>query len=69
MKIKNLFKFNKSLSKSNSKKAQSMVEYVILFTVVASVVILAATTLIRPAINRLYIRTADSLDHVNTTIP
>ena len=46
-----------------------MVEYTVLFVVVIGVIILAATTVIKPALDDLYNRTADSLDHINTTIP
>lgn len=67
MKMKNLFFY--FLSKSDSKKGQNIVEYVVLFTVVAAVVIAAATAIIQPALQSLYARTADSLNRINTTVP
>ena len=50
-------------------KGQSIVEYCVLFAVVVSVIIIAATGAIKPALNSLYERTADSLAQINTQVP
>lgn len=54
---------------TNSTNGQSILEYCILFVVVVGVIVLAVTTMIRPALNSLYNQTAESLAHINTEIP
>ena len=49
------------------KKAQTIVEYCILFAVVVAAIVIAASGVIGPAVGRLYNRTADSID--NITVP
>ncbi len=47
------------------KKAQTIIEYCILFAVVIAVIVGAATYAIRPALNELYERTADSIRNIS----
>lgn len=52
---------------AQSLKAQTIVEYCILFAAVVAVIVSAVTFAIKPALNSLYERTADSID--NITVP
>ncbi|MFH1622301.1 MAG: hypothetical protein ABIA97_04180 [Candidatus Omnitrophota bacterium] len=50
------------------KEGQSMVEYVILFTVIVAVIVFAITTYIGPSVNRLYLKTSQVIDDINPTL-
>lgn len=49
-------------------EGQSMVEYVILFTVIVAVIVFAITAYIGPAVNGLYRRTAQVIDDINPSL-
>ena len=50
------------------KNGQSIVEYVVVFTVIVMVVIGASFFVLRPSVNGLYQRTAETLDTINPTL-
>jgi len=55
------------IHKLKNKKAQAVVEYVILFAVVIAVIVFACIYGIGPALNGVYDRTAQSLDDIDMT--
>jgi len=52
---------------SNNKKGQSIVEYVIVFTVVVGAVVFAAGFFLKPSVQGLYQRTATVIDQITPT--
>jgi len=50
------------------KNGQSIVEYVVVFAVVVAVVIGASFFVLRPSVNGLYRRTAETLNTINPTL-
>lgn len=59
-KIKKINRFNE--------KGQSMIEYVILFSVVVAVVVVAVAAFLQPSLEGLYQKTADVIDDINPTL-
>lgn len=58
-------------SKNEDKRkqeGQSIIEYTILFSVVIGVIILAATTFIKPSLEGLYERTSGVINDINPTL-
>ncbi|MDD5004891.1 MAG: hypothetical protein PHS93_00065 [Candidatus Omnitrophica bacterium] len=45
-------------------KGQMIIEYVVMFSVIVMVIIFAATTFIRPSVNRLFESTSVAINHV-----
>lgn len=51
---------------TNNKRGQSTVEYVIVFTAIAAAIILAATTVIKPSVNKIYHDSGNSIGGAGT---
>jgi len=46
-------------------KAQMVIEYVIVFTVIVAVIIFASNYFIRPSVNKLFEDTAGAINHIS----
>lgn len=57
-----------NIIKITKEDGQSMVEYVILFTVVVAVIVFAVTAYVAPALNGFYQRTAQVINDINPSL-
>ncbi|MDD5355296.1 MAG: hypothetical protein PHY56_01995 [Candidatus Omnitrophica bacterium] len=63
--MKNLF--NKIINSDiwmAEERAQMIIEYVVVFTVIVAAIIVAATALIRPSIDKLFTDTSESINKI-----
>lgn len=54
---------------SRKKSGQSVLEYVIVLTAIIAIIILAATNLIKPAVNRAMEEAASSINNAANQLP
>lgn len=64
----NMNKRENNKNKFIKKDGQSIIEYCIIFSVVVGVVIVAATTFIKPSLSGLYEKTSNVIDAINPTL-
>jgi len=57
-----------NINKITKKDGQSMVEYVILFSVIVAVIVFAVTTYIGPSLDGFYRRTAQVINDINPSL-